>query len=614
MKKFLYIIGFLMFSSALFSPAISRTALGADPAPGSSPTDESGCSFPWVSCNTASRMQVSIPDTDWGATFGKDKPEDVGQDLYKNILGMTRVAPEQKAIKNTAGAFGTTEGNMNRLLNNDFGPILDKSPYLTQDEAIKKMVEIQKRYQDEKDIYDIQSDIDAATMPNEIFQNGDTSDSGFDLINDLNNIENILFKKMDPIDIGGAFDASSSGGSGTTGAPGTPGSKTGPTSPVSGPSSGSGSTGTSSSALTASGSASGSTGPGGSGAGADASGLGEKPSATENPNICFADGALDKALEDFDSKKTTDSHYKETPTAPKTGGDTGSDGSGGSGGGGGGGNDEKTGTTSSALSAPGEFDFNPPASQGPAQPAPADNWLKAPPCTDVLCIQVNFVKAPASAYVDSDNCIACHVEKINEKLKYTINHSLIPGKATGNLLEPGICKQATADLLRSVNIRFYAVAKPVLTPTNDDLIYGSNITDEWDKFVNTYKPFPFYEKNVPDPKDPKKDTFAPDVTDRAVKSAVAYATPDTSISSVNRSVQQQIQGAKDNISRAAAVVEPALQSDTDSSFYQSIRRELEQMNQYFQSFQDIIHRLHEKVGDVDEDHACVVLNENKQCQ
>ncbi|MFO0780352.1 MAG: hypothetical protein U0519_00440 [Candidatus Gracilibacteria bacterium] len=88
---------------------------------------------------------------------------------------------------------------------------------------------------------------------------------------------------------------------------------------------------------------------------------------------------------------------------------------------------------------------------------------------------------------------------------------------------------------------------------------------------------------------------------------------DTSISSVNRSVQRQIQGQGQYFPRCSGGGAGTAVTQRRVST-QSIRRELEQMNQYFQSFQDIIHRLHEKVGDVDEDHACVVLNENKQCQ
>ncbi len=595
MKKFLYTIGFLMFCSALFSPVISHTAFGQNANPVATGYD-SGCTFPWLTCGNF----LNIPDADWGATFGQDDPAKVGQNLYENILEMTRVSPDKKAFQNTAGAFGSTQSDMSRILNNDFGPILDKSPYLTQDQAIQKMVEIQQSYQDEKDIYAIQADIDASVTPNEIFEDGDTSNSGFDLINDLNNIENILFKKMDPIDIGGNFDASSTSGTGTGGGSGPQPTQNGTKAPGNGPSSGQ--TGTASSALGSSGGGTQQVSPE-----ASTSGLGQKPSATDNPNICFADTTLDKALKDFENKKATDANYKETPTQtpPAANANKGSNGNNGTG--------ENTGTAQSASTASAPFTFNPPVT-ATVQPAPASNWLTTPPCNDVLCIQVNFVKKPASAYVDSDNCIACHVEKINEKLKETINHSLIPGKATGNLLEPGICKQATADLFNTVGMRFYAVAKPVLTPTNDDLIYGSSMVDEWDKFVNTYKPFPFYEKSVPDPSNPNADTFIPNIEDSAAKAAVAYATPDTTIDQVTNSIDQQVQGQQKAVSQAVAVASPAVQSDTDSSFYQSIQRELEQMNYYFDSFQNILHRLHEKVGDVDEDHACAILSDIKQCQ
>lgn len=594
MKKFLYIIGFLMFSSGLFSPMLTGTVLGAGSDSSGSSDSSASCTFPWTSC-----LHPNIPDPNWGDRFGTTDPEKVGVDLYEDILQKVKVDPDKKAFKNTAGAFGTSEGNMNRLLNNDLGPILDKSPYLTQDEAIKKMMNIQQRYQEEKDIFALKEDLDAATTPSEIFANDDTSDSGFDLINDLSNIENILFKKMDPIDVGGAYNASASGGAGGAG---TPGNKTGAKTPP--PSEG---TGSASSPLTGGGTSPG-TGTQQTTPAADQSGLGKKPSATSNPNICFADQKLDQALKDFQSKKLSDPNYKETPTKPVSSGGTGTSGSGGGGGGG-----ENTGSTSSALSAPAEFDYNPPPLP-PAQSAPASNWLNDLPCNDILCLKINFVKTTAAAYVDSDNCIACHIEKINEKLKETINHSLIPGKATGNLLEPGLCKQAAAGLFSKAGIRFYAVAKPIKTPTNDDMIYGTSMVDEWDKFVNTYKPFPFYEKKIPDPSDPKQDASVPSVEDSAAKNAAAMATPDTSLDTISRNISSQVKGVQDQIARQVAIAEPSVQSDTDASFFQGIKKELEQMNFYFDSFQSILHRILEKVGDLNEDHPCQTLPDIKQCE
>lgn len=212
--------------------------------------------------------------------------------------------------------------------------------------------------------------------------------------------------------------------------------------------------------------------------------------------------------------------------------------------------------------------------------------------------------------MDSDNCIACHIEKINEKLKETINHSLIPSKATGNLLEPGLCKQAAADQFGDANIHFYALAKPILTPINDDLIYGTNVTDEWDKFINTTKPFPFFEKKIPDPNDPDQDAFIPTVNDRAAKAAGANSTDDTTLETITSNIQAEKNTIKKNLAEKAAVAAVAVQSDADNSFFQSIRRELEQMNYYFDAFQKILHTIND---DKDKDSACQKIPNIPQC-
>jgi len=528
-------------------------------------------------------MQVNIPDKDWTADTGTSDPTKIGQDLYQKILAHLSVEPDQKAMGTIATAYGAPQGDMVRLMNNDYGPILAKSPYLTQAQAIQKMTEVQKKYQDEKDIFAIQSDINAAVTPNEIFENEDTSDSEFDLITDLDNIQNILFKRIDPIDIGGSSDTSSSGGVGSPPGAGTNGGKTGPTTAQNGPPASN--TGSTSSPLTSDNNGNG-----------DGSGLTPKPDASANPNICFGDNQLDQALSDFDKKKTTDSNFKETPTKnPES--DKNGDGN-------------KTNGDSNGNNKPAPFTYSPPDTT-PTVAAPAGDWLSDVPCTDVFCIQVNFVKKPVSSYVDADNCIACHVEKIDEKLKETIGHSLIPGKATGNLIEPGICKQATADLLSSVNMRFYAVAKPILTPTNDDLIYGTSASDEWKKFVNVNKPFPFYEQNIPDPKDPKQDTFVPTVIDDATKAALQYSTADTNQATINAQVQAQVTSVQTNITRDAAVYDASVKTDTDASFYQSIKHELEQMNFYFDSFNSILTSIN--VNSDTNIAACDDLNNKSAC-
>lgn len=379
MKKLLYIFGFLMFASVLFSPAVSLTALGADTKTDTA-TDSGACDFPYIGCPGS---PVNIPDSNWGATFGKSKPEEVGQDLYKNVLVMTRVVPDKKAFKNTAGAFGATESETVRLLRGDFGPIVEKNPYLTQGEAIHKMNEIQQRYDDEKDLYALQANIEAAVTPNEIFANGDTSDSGFDLVNDLDNIQNLLFKRADPIDVGGNFNLGSSGGSGVLGG----GSATGPTGAITGPPSmGGGKTDGSKTAAESNelGGASGDIKT--LALGANVSGLNPKPDASKNPNICFADTKLDKALQTFDNQKVIDANFKEMPTMSQTNGlfigPTPGSAAG----------ESSAGSTGPAVAADSLIPLSTDQPATAIKPAPAGKWLKGLPCNDILCIQVNFVK------------------------------------------------------------------------------------------------------------------------------------------------------------------------------------------------------------------------------
>jgi hypothetical protein len=639
MKKFLYTIGFLMFSSALFNPLISGTALGqagGTGAAGSTPATGNGaaappqasCTFPWTSC-----LHVNIPDVDFSATFGQSDPTKIGQNLYQDVMEMTTVSPDQKAFADTAGAYGTTQTDMSRLINNDFGPIMDKNPYLSQADAIAKMQEVQTRYQEEKEIYAMQSDIDAATATNEIFADGDTSNSGFDLIADLNNIENILFNKMDPIDIGGNYSPSSAGN--TAAASGTTPASSSNTGPASAPNGGGssargGSAGTTAGASggTGGGANSGGAGtmlaPANTGAGTPSSGLGQSPTVAQNPNLCFGNQQLNKALNDFLAKVSSDSRFKETstvapPASLSTGGtaqsgtsDAGSadagtgTGTGTGNNGSGNGSNNSGGGLGAGITAPAT------AVVAAVAPAAASNWLTNPPCGDVLCLQINFVKIAATAYTDSDNCIACHVEKIDAKLKETINHSLIPGKATGNLLEPGICKQAAGTAFNS-GIRFYAVSKPVQTPTNDDLIYGTSMASEWNKFLTAYKPFPFYSQNVPNPNDPTQNTAVPSIQDSATKAAITYSTDDTTISDLNNNIQKTVTGQNNAILKAAAVVQASVQTDTDASSFQAIQAELTQMDFYFDSFQNMIHRINSQVGDIVEDHACADLPNIAQC-
>lgn len=660
MKKILYIFGFLMFFTALFSPLVSRSVLGAENDPCKTAADQpfSGdqkC-VPFSTARLFSKMVEKVgkgklnPNKNISEVFGTEDPNKAGQNMYLKIYDQTVNQPEQKAFKNTAGKFGVTEAEISQVLSGNFSPILARKPTLLQDDAVSKMLEIQREYQEEKDILAFQADIESRVVSSEFFANGDINDSGFDLINDLNLIETILFKKADPIDVGASFVPKGAEGGGASGGnAGSGGQEAGGQNGQSGggePKPGEdgqkpqGGTQEQGQGTQQAGGTQGTQQAGGA-HGTQQAGQNQTPPSTggnqntlraaispaENPNLCFTSNVLNKALKNFEEAKKKNPNYKDN-SGSKSGSSSTSGASGsqntGSGYQNAGGKDgtKDTGASPSGedtkakkpgdTTKPEPFTYQAPP-QKAVEPAPADKWLKELPCKDFFCITVKFVKKKAAAYQNTDNCIACHVEKINEKLKETVTHSLTPAKAPGNLGETGSCKKASANSLTAVGLNFYAIAQPVQTPKNDDIIYGVGIQEEWKNFVNIYKPFPVEERKATEAAKPNEAPIPSTEADRATKMALVLVAPDTTLQEVQVAIQSEIDGNISKREEAIAVAEASLQSDTDAGFYQALRREMEQMNAYFMLYQKILTSLHEKVEGMSGKQACTDLKQKKEC-
>ncbi len=609
MKKTLYIIGALMFLTALASPQMVTTVFGQD---GQS-QDDSGCAGLNRSCIFSKFTNLISGGKDWTDTFGSDDPAKAGQNLYSKIYDLTLNQPEEQAFKNTAGKYGTTEAEMAQIVDGNFTAILGRKPNLTQEELFNKMSEIQEKFLEESDILGLQADINSTVQPNEMFANGDVSDSGFDLVNDLRMIETILFKKSDPIDIGASiadsgagFDSVASALAGA--APGN--SFTGAGTPAGNAAAGKGGASKEKSAAS-----DGATTDSANSSGAGNAASGGADPAGFNPNSCYADNSIDKALDQFAKDNQQKSDF--TSQNPNAGNGSASKEN----------QNAATSAGASSAAAPSRSPANKntadpnedplPAVAEPLQavtPAPAAKWLKNPPCTDVFCITLQYTQKPVSLYQISDNCIACHIEKINEKLKETIGHNLTPGKATGNLLEPGVCKKAAFNLLNDTGLNFYAISKPVQTPPNDDLIYGVGLAEEWKRYITSYKPFPFAEKGPGTPADPNTDPFPPNALERATESALTNGGPGATFSDVQQAIDDELSANAAQQTHAVAIAENSLQSDTDAGFYKSIIHEVDQMNYYFDLFQNILHSLHEPIKSIPGQQACIAIKQKKECE
>ena len=641
MKKLLYTIGIMMFASAALSPLISTISSaqfsGADK------------DVPFSTARLSSKLIEATglnPAANWAEIFGTKDEKEVGQDLYMLIYKKTQDEPEKKAFKNTAGKYGMSEADLVLVLNGNYTNLLKKKPGMRQEELIAKISEIQQIAKEEKELQSLQADIKASVEPNEIFANGDLTDSGFDLINDLQIIENLLFLKSDPIDVGKDYVASESGAEPTppeTPAPpaGTPpgGTTPGGHTPASPSVTPAGTqeenpAGTQESGAVVPGQppAGGGGATGGAPAGEGAAAGATTAEGKLNPNSCFAGTSVDAALKDFDEKKKTDTNYKDNsanqPASPKSS-TTGGSGTGGAGGSGSpGGSDAGSGGSGGAAGGEGPtgtasaFLAIKPETTPPVQPAPAATWTKPKECTDVFCMYVNFISAPMTTkYKTSDNCIACHAEKINDILKKVINTTLIPSKAPGNLGESAKCKKAMSIGFGSISMFMYATPMPILTPPNDDLVFGTNIEDDWYNYCNTVAfPFSCRKQAPPASLNESKYEIPPSVVDMVSKDATLNASGSTTFAVLAKKIDAATTGFEQAKNVGMQQYSVAQGADKAIGFYNPLKSELEQMNYYFANIRDILHSLHEKAGEGDIPHnipgpqACIDIKNKKECE
>lgn len=659
MKKILYTIGVMMMLSAIIQPL---TTFGQSQYAGND------SDVPFSSARIFSKLTEKAklnPNANWNESFGTTEEKDVGKNLYLLVYNKTKNQPTQKTNQNVAGKYGITENDLNRFLQGDYTKFLAGRPGLSQEEAVNKISEIQQIYKEEQEIQDLKATIAAATEPSEIFANGDTSDSGFDLINDLTIIQNLLFLKTEPITVGGNYVASA-GANGTARVSSSSGNETATGTAVS--NGGTGNAATGGIAITGnggngtdetSGTSSGTSGTS-SDAGDDTTSAGTsgtsawgstKGSSTAangeekvNPISCFGDNKYQGAINDFIENVKEDDNYKDRAGSGSdtdtngtssganggassgtsgTGSNTsgggsvsgGSDGMGGSGTGVGGVSTgagaasatENTSTPFTAIAEP---------QSGAVNPAPADKWLKDKLCAGNFCIFINQIKKPAtSAYQNSDNCIACHAEKIDEILKKTISYSLVPSKAPGNLGEAAMCKKAMAASFSSISMNIYTMSMPVLTPMNDDLIFGSTIEEDWYNYCSVVA-FPFSCRKDDLPKDVSSAGYSTPRTilDLASKREIVMSSDTATIADVTANIDTAVTGYSLEKNQGLQTYNMTKAADNDVQVYKPVKMEMDRMNYYFGNMRDLIHSLHEKVDGIPGMQACTELKNKKECQ
>lgn len=567
---------------------------------------------------------VSFGDAfDWKNVFS---PSSSGQNLYALIHAKLFRYPQSDALNEIARNYGLSRNEARSVVNGSMTPLFNTNALknnVTQEDAFVAMKGMQEQYKLLLEVYDLKQEVDIYTTPTEMFANNDLSDSGFDLIHDLSVIEEILFvdivqntvgkplsEQLDkpylPTDLQktlppyianknpaaiAEFTAalSDDGGASGGGVSGVKNKKSGEALEVE-----NGEIAAQSGSLT----------------------IGEHsvPVEIKENDICPADeNSFAGALEDFNQDQPAGFGASDTGAQAGSGGAAGGGVGAASGANGDvGGSNEFGGGNSGAKD-------KPPIKEENGLPTPAaDKWksewcpglsvgepagddsgnalgnnsfkslggvdylvdliakqsasaVKAFGNEDIaayiaVCFDVELVTKTVSSYDPGKGCVLCEAEQINELMTKTLSASLVPNKAVGNLFETAKCKDAYEPFL---DMQFIAIAAPIPSPSNDDAIYGKNIFEEWNNFVERYQPLLL-------PKIEGDFGFN-----------VANLPADTSQAELLRSLTKTVNKSKADAQLMIENFERTADSTNVVGYMQAVLTELNEMRVFFEKYNDL---------------------------
>lgn len=525
---------------------------------------------------------------------------DFGQDLYENTYNRVKSEASDKAVERVLAdrkvskeeLFAVVPGaNIGKLLTQP-----DSAGQLSPDVVEKRRQDVQNFLADEKELADLEVRTTMEVQPTELFSNGDESDSGFDLIADLTLIELILFGKVEApmsgagpgapagsnvIDVGGGAAPAGAGGPNNAGV-------------VDGGPEGAGG------------------GSGGSGGGAGGpAGIPAGPGGGEPVQVrCPLEQSFNNAVEAARSREQAaeENAGGENGGGGADGGDHHGHGNGGAGAAGGGAAGADAGGEKSA----------PPIPEVPA------NWVRPRACDGVFCIKVEAIYKRESAFQDTDNCIACHFEKINDAFKKAVSHNLVPSKATGNLIEAPKCKGSMFNLKQNIIL----IPQPILTPPNDDLITKGDFLKNWIDYVEKYHANPGQCRKLKaevDPPGEQQRDLSTKIAEVISLGQVCDSDKDERAEAAKRGLEQSIQGTdqqkilneiqKQVDAKKAGAAEflkqHRLQHDAgnQASQFSVLLNEIDTMNSYFASFEN----LYQQLISGESDSPCKTLINKETC-
>jgi len=518
---------------------------------------------------------------------------------YKNMYGMMFLVgvkdPEETAIVDIASSYNITPLEAADIMNGALGPVKRLLPGLgnnmTQSEIFFAAAEFRREFNDLYEIYQLKQELMTSSQLSELFSNGDLSDSGFDLVEDLSKIEKVLFDVSTPIE---SVDLGNDGD------------------------------------------------PSADDIKVAYSGYHEEEPLV--PEISYAyyaldlneeggdgDVAEDVVLEEFDAEDLVE--YIEEDVCPP----------------------EEEDPLTDALDEYDDeieeyFEENEPDPEEEAEeeekvvdpadipleeeliPEEASDWKRKEECNGMMfmpfgdgstetsegteggvpiadvefyiCMEYSEKWEVYKSFVPAEPCFACEFEKILAYMNKTISASLLPNKVTGNLFESALCKKGLIDALSSININFQTVFAPVETPPDNDAIFGKSIFEEWGKFIEKNNPLGLQNKEGQPLGHSLIDEYE---NSRATQWVEQNIDSDEISDYINQIAIMQQQMTRDAADEVALYSIETIAQDY-AAYSESILQEVGQMTEYFKAFAAHFEKIAQQEG------FCKSIKTKKVCE
>jgi hypothetical protein len=389
------------------------------------------------------------------------------RNIYLMMLKLDAVDPEESSLAEVGMSYGLTPQEAQDIIGGSLDPIWNIIPGsardVTHSEILYTASQFKRDFEEILEIAQLKAELGTSAYLSEIFSDGDVMNSGFDLVYDLNEIENLLFDTRTPIQ---GIDFGDDDDSGSDKTPYQPSEANEP--------------GISSiyQALEVV---------------EDEVVDEDEPLEDFNPEelITYSDedvcpeeeDPIENAVVDYD--EVVEEYFEENPPEDEPDEEE----------------KEKEKSFGEKLQAAEPADwsrkdkcdgillFDSLGVGGSAQTEMAtDEGTPIASAEIYICLEKTIKWETYKSYVPAAPCFSCAFEKILAYFDKTLSNAMLPNKLTGNLMESSLCKKQLVDW-NYVDVQFILVWAPIQTPPNDEAIFGKSIWEEWDKFVQKTHPY-----------------------------------------------------------------------------------------------------------------------------